>query len=104
VVEVYFLKPRPGRLDALVAAAARRFLMLERNGAVNTHLIRAVHGGSQTEMVMSVAEFADHETWARAIEAIDTSPEGQQLAAEFMGVDGPGDIAFSGLYVDVPLG
>ena len=62
-----------------------------------------VHGGSQTGMLISVAEYPDHQTWGRSTDATYATPEGQALTSELNGVTGPVDVVFSGIYIDLPL-
>jgi len=103
IVEVYFLRPRPGGAEGLVALASRFHDIVERHGAVTTHLLSVVHGGSQSGMLISVAEYPDNRAWARATNASNTTPEGQALTGEFASASSPGDLVFSGTYMDVPI-
>jgi hypothetical protein len=103
IVEVFFMRPRPGAVEGLVDLSSRWHDAVERHGAVNTHLLSVIHGGSQSGLLISVAEYTDNRAWARATNAINTSPAGQALASEFASASGPGDLVFSGTYMDVPI-
>jgi hypothetical protein len=65
--------------------------------------MRISHGGSQTDLYVSVAEFASHQAWAQATEAFNNSAEGQQLAAALGTEKLPIQIVSSALYVQVPI-
>jgi hypothetical protein len=103
IVEVYFLRARPGGADALISIAHRWHELVESHGAINTHLLTVVHGGSITGCTISVTEWSSNEAWGRGTEAYLASTEGQKLTAEFAAASGPGDVLMSGLYTQIPL-
>jgi hypothetical protein len=94
VVEVHYMKARPGGLDRLIAMATHHRSLIEKHGAINTHVITALHGGSQSGLIMAVAEFPDNESWGNTTE----------MTSAFFAADSPADVVFSGIFADVPLG
>jgi hypothetical protein len=103
VIEVYYMKARPGGLERLISMGIRHRSLVEQHGAVSSHLLTSIHGGSQTGLLMGVAEFADNEAWGRATESLNGDPDFQRATAEFFAADSPADVVFSGLFSDVPL-
>jgi hypothetical protein len=103
IVEVYFMRARPGGTDALISLAHRWHDLVESHGAVNAHLLSVIHGGSMSGTTISVTEWPDNETWGRGTEALMSSTDGQKLTAEFAAASGPGDVIMSGLYTQLPL-
>jgi hypothetical protein len=103
VTEVYILRVRPGGLEAFLASTQRYRDLVEAHGSVGARLLTVVHGGSQTGLYVSTAEYADHQSWGRATDAWTTTPEGQALSADLASGAIPADIVTSGLYVEIPL-
>jgi hypothetical protein len=103
VVEVHIVRANPGGLDALFQSTQQWSQVLQANGALATRAMRISHGGSQTDLYVSVAEYASHQAWAQATDAFNNSAEGQQLAAALGTEKLPIQLLSSSLYVDVPL-
>jgi len=103
VSEVYIIRVLPGGVEAYVAATQRWADLVLAHGAIAARGLRIVHGGSQSDLYVSVAEYASHQAWGRGTEAWSNTKEGQQLAAQIGTKDLPAQIVSSGLYVEVPL-
>jgi hypothetical protein len=103
VAEVYIVRVNPGGLEAYLQSTQQWANLVQGHGALATRAMRIAYGGSQTNLCVSVAEYASHQAWAQATEAFVNSAEGQQLAAA-IGTDKlPAQIVSIGLYVEVPL-
>jgi hypothetical protein len=103
VAEVYIVRVNPGGLEAYLRSTQQWANLVQGHGALATRAMRIAHGGSQTDLYVSVAEYASHQAWAQATEAFVNSAEGQQLAAAIGTEKLPAQIVSSGLYVEVPL-
>jgi hypothetical protein len=103
VIEVYLMRVEPGGHQRFIESSSRFRELVEGQGAVATRLVRILHGGSQTDLYASVAEYADHQSWGRATETWTASPEGLQLESELNTGALPAQIVSSGLYVEVPI-
>jgi hypothetical protein len=103
VIEVYLVRVHTGGLQSFLDSSHRFFDLVEEHGAVGTRLITIVHGGTQTGLYASVAEYPDHQTWGRATDAWTITPAGQALAADLASGAIPAEIVTSGLYAEVPI-
>jgi hypothetical protein len=103
VIEVYLMRVGTGGLQSFLDATQRWCHLVEGHGAVATRLLTIVHGGSQTGLYASVAEYPDHQTWGQATDAWTNTAEGQQLAADLASGAIPAQITSSGLYVEIPI-
>ncbi len=93
-----------GGFEATLELARRWDDFVEGHDAIGTSLLTAVHAGSQTGLLVSVAEYPDDRTWGRCAAALSSDPEAPAMASEFAGASSPADIACSGVYIDVPIG
>jgi hypothetical protein len=103
VSEVYIMRVRPGGLEAFLQSTHRWCDLVEANGAIGARALRILHGGSQTDLYVSVAEYASHQAWGQATDAWTNTEIGQQLAADLASGALPADIVSSGLYAEVPI-
>jgi hypothetical protein len=103
VSEVYIMRVRPGGLDAFLESTHRWCDLVEANGAIGARALRIVHGGSQTDLYVSVAEYASHHAWGQATDAWTNTEIGQQLAADLAAGTIPAEIVSSALYTEVPI-
>ena len=103
VSAVYATRINPGGLERSLEIGARVNAFVEAHGAVNARLFNVIGGGSGPGLYVSSWEFENVRSYAKAIGAFGTEPEGQAIAVTVTAVDAPNMLVFEAVYTEIPI-
>ena len=103
VVEIHVSRVTPGRIEESLKSATAACTFAERHGARNARLWQLGYSGTGSGLFMVSWEFATLRAQGKAMDAWNTEPKGQAIAADALGATPPSTLVFSGLYMTVPV-
>ena len=103
VIDVYVAKIHPGALERGIDLGVKACEFAEAHGALDARMYNLLGAGSGTGTSLTIFEFENMRACAKLIDAFNTEPAGQAIAAASTAADTPVTTVFEGIYTGIPI-